>query len=133
MYRSCCKWIYATIMCFVLSGCGGGSGSDPSSVSETGSCMDCTASTLTLRWDPNAVSEGVIGYYVYYGVSDTNATQLISDISIVDPDFDVASPQARYSVLQDLGLESGDPACFRIKAYNNYAVSDYSQVVCIEV
>jgi hypothetical protein len=126
----------------MLSGCGGGGGSaqqsEPDSapddgVGDSGTCEDCAASTITLMWDPNPESDGVIGYYVYSGDSEAAATQLISDLSSANPDFDASSPQVQYSALLDLGLESGERSCFRVKAYNNYGVSEYSQVACTEV
>jgi hypothetical protein len=138
MSRSYHKLIFAIAICSMLSGCGGGGGSDQQptpgdGVGDSGLCEECAASTITLMWDPSPQPEGVIGYYVYSGKSEAAATQLITDLSIANPDFDVSSPQVQYSALLDLGLESGERSCFRVKAYNNNGVSEYSQVACTDV
>jgi hypothetical protein len=64
------------------------------------------------------------------GESEAAATQLISELSIANPDFDASSPKVQYSTLLDLGFESGERTCFRVKAYNNYGISEYSQAAC---
>jgi hypothetical protein len=158
MSRSYHKLIFAIAICLMLSGCGAGGGSEQQSpadfapdegtgsdqqptpdpapddgAGDSGLCEECAASTITLMWDPSPEPEGVIGYYVYSGESEAGSTQLITDLSIANPDFDASSPQVQYSALLDLGLESGERSCFRVKAYNNYGVSEYSQAACTDV
>ena len=97
--------------------------------SSDSSCEGCDV--LTLSWDPNP--ERVIGYFVYRGSNPGAATELISDISVTFPDFHSSSPSVQYDVLKDLGIQSGESVCFRIKAYSEVAVSDYSEAACATV
>lgn len=86
---------------------------------------------LTLTWDANP--QEVLGYYVYFGSSPENATQFLSDLSVTYADFNAASPQVRYSALKDLGVQSGDSVCFRVKAYDTVSESAVSDVACTTV
>lgn len=118
----------------MLHGCLGGGGSDQTSQDSGGYCDVCPTDTrITLSWDPNPESDGVIGYLVYYGASRDSTIQLVSDLSIANPDFDASAPQIRYEPFVDLGAEAGAMLCFRLKAYNNTAVSEFSEVACTEV
>lgn len=116
----------------LLSGCLGGGSSDQSS-GFFNPPVELTEPLITLSWDSNPESDGVIGYFIYYGASADAATQLISDLPITNPDFNASSPQMQYSALLDFGVESGRILCFRVKAYNITSISEFSEAACAEI
>jgi hypothetical protein len=74
---------------------------------------------LTLSWRPNT---GLIdGYMIFHGPDPDSATALLS-ITL--------ETTVHLDPVLDLGLKSGDLACFRIKAYNATGTSDFSDAVC---
>lgn len=94
-------------------------------------CSACPADILlTLTWNPNP--DEVLGYAVYFGPSAGNATQLVSELSLVPGLLDPLAPSVQYHLGNDLGLTQGDSVCFRLKAYNTAGYSDYSAAACIE-
>lgn len=75
--------------------------------------------TLTLSWRP---STGFIdGYMIFHGPTPESATALLA-ITL--------ETTVHYDPTLDLGLNTGDASCFRIKAYNAEGTSDFSDAVC---
>jgi hypothetical protein len=74
---------------------------------------------IALSWQAN--SGEIDGYMVHTGPTPELATNVIT----VTPDTAV-----EYDPVVDLGLNIGDQACFRIKAYNAEGQSDFSDAVC---
>ena len=93
------------------------------------SCPRCVVDyEVTLSWKPNA--DDILGYQVFRGPTGKEATQLIADLPLNSGLLDPRSPSVRFRAHADLGLGDGDQACFRVKAYNHDAESDYSAPVC---
>jgi hypothetical protein len=95
-----------------------GEGSDPS-----------TSVELTWKANPTPVN----GYRVYYGVSPNSIVIELADFSTNDPSFPAGAPKAEFDPYDDLGLNPGDQACFRLRAYDSTGVSGYTQGVCVKV
>jgi hypothetical protein len=74
---------------------------------------------IEVSWQAN--SGKIDGYMVHTGPTPELATNVIT----VTPDTTV-----EYDPVVDLGLNIGDQACFRIKAYNAEGQSDFSDAVC---
>ena len=74
---------------------------------------------LSLAWNPN--SDNVLGYIVYYGSTPETAINIASETS---------TASERLMRKTDLGLNPGDNVCFRLKAYNGLALSDFSAAAC---
>lgn len=91
-----------------------------------------TNKTLQLHWNPNPASDAVLGYIVYYGPTETTATQKISDLSIGAGNIDPNTPTVSYNT-NDLKLAAGDPICFRFQAYNLAGVSAFSAPICTTI
>lgn len=83
---------------------------------------------LTLSWKPNPGS--VDGYIVYFGPSANAVTNETTDIKAFAGSFDPATPLIQYDSWYDLGLEPGDQACFKLRAYNAGGLSNWSSPVC---
>ncbi len=83
---------------------------------------------LTLTWKPNPGS--VDGYIVYFGPNVDAINNETTDIKAFSGSFDPASPLIQYDSWFDLGLAPGDPACFKLRAYNADGISDWSSPVC---
>lgn len=78
---------------------------------------------LNLNWNQN--TDEVDGYYVYRGDSPSSvAPPKISTVLRTNQ-----TPRITYRQ-SDLNLKDGDPICFRIKAYNEIASSEFSEAVC---
>lgn len=83
---------------------------------------------LTLTWAPNA--QRVAGYEVYAGPSaEPTKMRLLA----VPRNLKLNSPAMRLHVLRDLKALPGQSVCFRVKAYDNTAKSDFSQAVCTKI
>ena len=52
--------------------------------------------------------------------SNSDSTEKLSNLLKINP-------------LRDLGLGKGENVCFRIKSYNNVAVSDFSKAICGQI
>jgi len=107
-----------------------------SAVSTVSVDVKCTAcppaqSNLTLSWDPS--SGQVEGYRVYYGPTPETSILEISDLNQASGDLDLLAPSKRYRVEEDLGLKAGEQGCFRVRAYNIYGVSEYSDSACAQL
>jgi hypothetical protein len=74
---------------------------------------------IALSWQPNPGA--IDGYIVHTGPTPETATSVIT----ITPASTIS-----YGAFTDLGLGAGDQACFRIKAYNSYGQSDFSDAVC---
>lgn len=110
------------------------SGTPPTDSSTTGSTVggssssDDTASTesppivIALSWQ--ATPGQIDGYIVHTGPTPEAATSVLT----VTP-----ATTVEYDALHDLGLNLGDQACFRIKAYNSEGQSGFSDAVCYAV
>lgn len=99
------------------------------SVSLEVACTSCPVErVMTLSWSPNP--DEITGYQVFRGPTAEQATQLVTDLPLNSGLVDPTAPQIEYRANADLGLTVGEEACFRVKAYNNEAFSDYSQAVC---
>jgi len=83
---------------------------------------------LSLSWRAN--TDPITGYRVYYGPTAEAATALAADLAIDANGFDPAAPRVSFKAAADLHLNPGDRVCFRLRAYNVDAVSDWSQAVC---
>ena len=112
------------LLAAMLSGCGGGGDSDSSSPQ--------TETSLTLLWDPPLAGEQVLGYLVYFGNTPESVYQLLSTLHD-GSDVDTKAPQVTYRSATQLGLRSGDGACFRVKAFNASVESDFSNTACTTI
>ena len=77
---------------------------------------------IALSWQPTPGD--IVGYIVHTGPSPETATSVIT----VTPNTTV-----QYDAVADLGLDSGEQSCFRIKAYNSDGQSGFSEAVCYTV
>lgn len=86
-------------------------------------CSTCdSASNKNLNVSWNSSSGGVLGYYVYYGVTANTVTTFAST---------VPGTSTSYTTLaKDLSLQAGEQVCFRVRAYNTAGVSPFSPAVC---
>lgn len=117
----------------MLNSCGGGDGDGSSSppISSTPPTNQIET-TLTLLWDPPPAGEQVLGYLVYFGNTPENVYQLLSTL-YDGSDIDNKAPQVTYRSATQLGLRSGDKACFRVKAFNARVESDFSNTACTTI
>ena len=95
---------------------------------DAGVPVEISNTTLTLTWEPNAGE--LEGYIVYFGPSASAVTEETSDIKAFAGSFDPEAPLVRYDSWFDLGLEPGDQACFKLRAYNADGISDSSAPAC---
>lgn len=87
---------------------------------------------LQLSWQPNA--DPVAGYRVYFGTSESSATNMLSDISTANRALNSQAPSVTYNAGRDLGLDPGSEACFRLRAYNSTGtLSEWSQAACTTI
>lgn len=77
---------------------------------------------LALAWAPN--TDQVIGYIVYFGPTPETALNIASETSV---------NSVKYGLATDLGLNSGDVACFRLKALNHVGLSEFSGAACMQI
>ena len=105
------------------------------SVAVTVGCATCaTNSPIALSWNPNAASDMVTGYRVYYAMTnDTTALVKVDDLSITTPGFDPNAPGVTYDAWSKFQLRVGDQACFAVTAYNANGESGFSNVACLTV
>jgi hypothetical protein len=101
---------------------------DTASVFITINCDTCASGTITLDWNPNA--DVVSGYEIYAGPTESTAVNLIKTIPLGTNGFNANAPSIQLDPWNDLGLQSGDQVCFRMKAYNIIGKSDYSVAAC---
>jgi hypothetical protein len=96
------------------------------------SCSNCTTDfQITLLWDKNL--DFVTGYKVYKGASTDMVSEVLSDIPLETQGFDPETPSISYHVRDDLGLALGEDQCFKVKAYNDYGLSEFSGVACTDL
>jgi hypothetical protein len=96
------------------------------------SCSNCTTDfQITLLWDKNL--DFVTGYKVYKGASTDMVSEVLSDIPLETQGFDPESPSISYHVRDDLGLALGEEQCFKVKAYNDYGLSEFSGAACTDL
>lgn len=109
-----------------LTGCGGGERS-PAAEKGTEQAFSSENATLTLSWNVNP--DQIDGYYIFYGpTGNTAVTQITNTADLTN--FDISAPTVSYDAALDLGVQSGQQVCFRIKAYNPNGASGYSNPVC---
>ena len=121
------------LLAAMLSGCGGGGDSDSSSPPISAMPpTNQTETSLTLLWDPPPAGEQVLGYLVYFGNTPESVYQLLSTLHD-GSDVDTKAPQVTYRSATQLGLRSGDGACFRVKAFNASVESDFSNTACTTI
>ena len=89
------------------------------------------STTRTLLWDPS--SGGVESYRVYYGAQPGSTVVVITNVSVDSPGFDPAAPAVSFDTSADLGLSTGDTACFRVQALNAFGGSGLSDAVCTRI
>ncbi len=87
------------------------------------------AATLSLSWSAD-LSGTTIGYIVYYGATPETANLEISNIPVNSAGFNPQAPSQQYDPYGELGLLPGDNVCFRLKAYNDSGLSQWSSPVC---
>jgi hypothetical protein len=116
---------------FMLIGCGGGGGGDSGT---TTTPISNTGTNVTLAWDdPNPPEKQVLGYLVYFGAAPDDTPQLLSTLYIGSADINANAPSVRYNTSTQIGLRPGDRGCFRVKAFNNAAESDFSNPACLSI
>jgi hypothetical protein len=94
-----------------------------------GSCADGVP--ITLSWSANDPTEMVLGYRLYLApTEDPDTMEQVDEIVVTDAGFDPAAPGRVYDAWNDLRLELGDNACFRLTAYNEAGESDFSNAAC---
>ncbi len=93
-------------------------------------CATCAIGTpIKLSWDPNAPSDMVLGYRLYFGPSeDAMGMVMVDDVAVED--LDPAMPGSTYDAWADFRLRLGDTACFCLTAYNAFGESDFSNAAC---
>lgn len=138
-------FFWASLLAGSLAACSGGSDSgtsdstggqpatgEPSQVytpAEPGAATDVV---LQLSWQPN--TDPIAGYRVYFGTTPESATNQLSDFATANRSLNAQAPSASYNAGRDLGLDPGEQACFRLRAYNSEgALSDWSQPACTTV
>ena len=92
-------------------------------------CDECRSElNIALRWMPN--TDDVSGYKVYYSAEPYISETEISDVTVDSEGFDMLTPTASYKAWDDLALRKGDRVCFRVRAYVDDALSDFSPQQC---
>jgi hypothetical protein len=82
--------------------------------------------SVTISWDPNPTNENVLNYQVFFGTSDVAESMVeIGQIS-----NNPTALESTYDAGNELGLKTGDQACFRLRASNPAGNSPYSPAVC---
>jgi len=99
----------------------GQTGSQPITTTITGN-TNGDGMTVSLSWRSNP--DPVDGYVVYNGPTPEEA---VSELTV--------TPQTtvQYDTVTDLGLNSGDRTCFRLRAYSKGGVSGFSDAVCVDI
>ena len=102
------------------------------SLTITVTCAACNPNTmLQLTWDPNPVVDKVRGYRVYFGVTASDATTMVADLSVAGAGFDASAPAATFDASdKKIDAKAGQAVCFRVTAYNEAGMSDYSEAAC---
>ncbi len=83
---------------------------------------------VTLYWNPTPGA--IVGYIVYFGMTPDDTTTQFLDIPVNSTNFDPLAPSVEIDPASELGLVSGDNACFSISAYNKDGISSPSPAVC---
>lgn len=84
---------------------------------------------LQLGWQPN--TDPIAGYIVYFGPAAANTPNVASDLPIASTAFNAQAPTVSYNAATQLGLQTGDSVCFRLRAYNaDGALSNWSPAAC---
>jgi hypothetical protein len=89
---------------------------------------DQTGKKVILNWDPSPVS--LLGYYIYYGATPETASQQVATLSVDLGTIDALDPKWSCDLKNDLGVLPGKQVCFRVKAYDGFQLSDYSEAAC---
>ena len=84
---------------------------------------------LTVAWDSHPQS--ILGFRVFYGPSEDTAIVQISELRVSEGGVNPADPSVTYDPESDLGLQAGDPACFRVSAFTETLESPLSQASCM--
>jgi len=75
---------------------------------------------LRLSWQPT--SELITGYKVYTGSSSDAVDQFLKEVAISE--IDSNAPSVKLSIAKNTH------ACFRLRAYNEFGISDFSESIC---
>jgi hypothetical protein len=78
--------------------------------------VDSASSSLQVSWQP--FGNNTAGYMVYYGTTADTVNVLVSDLALNSGLYDASAPSVTYDSMRDLGMYTGDTACFRIHAYD---------------
>ena len=105
--------------------------SDAACTTNTGSTPPVDSGKKTLLWDPS--SGGVESYRVYFGTQPGSTVVVITNVAVDSPGFDPAAPAVSYDTSADLGLSTGDTACFRVQALNAFGGSELSDAACTQI
>lgn len=81
---------------------------------------DSGSQNLSLSWQPT--SELITGYKVYSGPSSDSVDHLLKEVAISE--IDTNAPSVKLSVAKNT------PVCFRLRAYNEFGISDFSEPIC---
>ena len=83
---------------------------------------------ILLTWDKNPSQ--IDGYRVSFGPTEAAAILQIANLKVKSGQIDPASPSHVIYPEKDLGLGSGDKACFKVQAYNAGGDSPLSEAAC---
>ena len=78
--------------------------------------VNSASSSLQVSWQP--FGNNTAGYMVYYGATADTVNALVSDLALSSGLYDASAPSVTYDSTRDLGMYTGDTACFRIHAYD---------------
>lgn len=94
--------------------------------------LDNTITNVTqpirLLWDFD--SNNVLGYLIFVGATPETATQQIADLAVSASTFDPLAPSFDFDSKNFLSSNTSKQICFRIKAYNEFGSSEYSEPAC---
>jgi len=72
--------------------------------------------TIQIAWPP--LQSGTAGYRIYFGRTAESANVLVSDLPPGSGLFDPTAPAVTIDPTRELGLSSGDTACFRVSGHS---------------
>lgn len=86
--------------------------------------------SIELNWMPNPDDENVSTYNIYFGKNGDFDIAPARKVNVYDADFDSQNPVVMFDAGLELGLQSGDAACFKISATNIAGESPLSDQIC---
>ncbi len=96
-------------------------------------CVACTLVNINVTFKWSANSDTIDGYVVYYGPTPESAVIPVSIRPVNQAGFNPKQPSVSFDAARDLGLNAGDNACFRLRAYQNQLESRSSDAICISL